>query len=875
MALSLRSVVVLVGVMVGAMPWSGWSGLPEGWRFVGALPQANHLHAAWAPAPGTVFVGGEAGTVMRWDAAGWTVLDPPTQRTIFGLHGTSATDLWAVGGDPYELQLADRDLILHFDGTRWERHPAPLFSDTSYIANAVHAIATNDVWITIDGGTYLQHYDGQRWDWVPISLSVEGTLRGLASLGPEHLFVVGSHGQILHRDQGTWKLEQKTEDGHFSMNLLSTVWARDLDHVYAGGNLGQVYHRQSDGTWRDLGLGGGIFGGDSTLAIWEAEPDRLWLLGGAALREYTGLLPATTWDFYRDLRRFWSVGTAAGDRFYAVGALGVVHELLRRGPGESPVVSPLTVGDSRPLPLNLAGAVSLDERRLVVWGSTLHIRDPWPFLVYSESGWERFPTLPPGMKPETILNGVYQPVGTTQWVVAWDNFSDLGRGVHRWDGQQWQALGSWEAPSDAIAFWESPTGALYAATPWRVARWKDGVWQSLKELTFEETQEIHFSALGGRSDTEVYLGSREGRIQRFDGTTWHVETVPNNPAAVLHLVGRNADLYALGEGGLAWRRGTTSWTPLNGVEVRSGDVFTHVVTGRQQLIAVQTTASGIIGGGLSRLWRIDGSNALRLAQGLPSVQAAGSTTLGSIYALAERDAILTDHPLEQATALLRLDLSRSEWQPMANLGVALRVVEPRSGQPLVAVRREPQAVPGFNPPTDSEWSPAGEHWTLTAETSFAGPFLPAVQVRFHWDPERTPAGAAMSEAKLFRSDGLSWEAVGTQVNLPDGWLETSGPTPLSTWTYATPVGVPEAPALRFQATAPGARFSWPATATGWVLETSPSLGTGANWTPSSAAAEVIEGHWTVSVPTLGPGAYYRLRADDPAGSPAGEPAPGN
>jgi hypothetical protein len=795
---------------------------------------------------------------MRWEEAGWTVLDPPTQRTIFAIHGTSATDLWAVGGDPYEMQVADRDLILHFDGTRWTRHPAPVFWDTTYIANAVHAIATNDVWITIDGGASLQHYDGQHWDWVSVPLSLEGSLKGMASLGPDHLFVVGSHGQILHRDQGTWKLEQKTEDGQFSMNLLSTVWARDLDHVYAGGNLGQVYHRQEDGTWRDLGLGGGIFGGESTLTLWEAEPDRLWMLGGAALREYTGLLPATTWDFYRNLRRYWSVGTAAGDRFYAVGAFGVVHELQRRGPGEAPILSPLTVGDSRPLPLNLAGAVGLDERRLLVWGSTIHVRDPWPMLVYSESGWERFPTLPAGMKPETLIATLRQ-LGTTDLVVAWDNFSDFGRGVHRWDGQQWQPLGSFEAPSDAIAFWESPTGALYAATPWRVARWKDNAWESLKELTFEETQDIHFSALGGRSDTEVYLGSREGRIQRFDGTTWHVESVPNNPSAILHLVVHGTDLYALGEGGLAWRRGVSSWSPLSGVEVRAGDVFTHVVTKPNHLIAVQSTDAGIIGGGLSRLWKIEGTTAVRLAQGLPSILAAGSTTDASMYALADRDAILTDRPAEHTTTLRQLDLASSEWQSMSDLGVSFKVGNTGSGRPMVAIRRSPDPVSVFDPPIDSQWTPAGEHWTLTAETSFAGPFLPAVQVRFHWNPDRWPTNGAMAEARLFRSDGLSWEVMGTQVDMSGGWLETTAPTPLSTWTYATPAGSAETPTLRVTAIAHGLRLSWTATASDWVLESSPTLGTQAMWSSTPTEAEVVDGRWTVSVPATGSEAFYRLR----------------
>jgi hypothetical protein len=76
-------------------------GLPEGWRFTSTLPQGNTFHGAWAAGPNDLFIGGEGGVIMRWNGQTWSAMSTPTQKTIFAMHGLSANDVWAVGGDPY------------------------------------------------------------------------------------------------------------------------------------------------------------------------------------------------------------------------------------------------------------------------------------------------------------------------------------------------------------------------------------------------------------------------------------------------------------------------------------------------------------------------------------------------------------------------------------------------------------------------------------------------------------------------------------------------------------------------------------------------------------------------------------------------------
>jgi hypothetical protein len=68
--------------------------------------------------------------------------------------------------------------------------------------------------------------------------------------------------------------------------------------------------------------------------------------------------------------------------------------------------------------------------------------------------------------------------------------------------------------------------------------------------------------------------------------------------------------------------------------------------------------------------------------------------------------------------------------------------------------------------------------------------------------------------------------------------------------------------LNFSINASSLTFTWPATATGYTLETSPSLAPG-SWTPVSPPPTIIGGQYTVVVSATGAGNFYRLRTQLP------------
>lgn len=79
---------------------------------------------------------------------------------------------------------------------------------------------------------------------------------------------------------------------------------------------------------------------------------------------------------------------------------------------------------------------------------------------------------------------------------------------------------------------------------------------------------------------------------------------------------------------------------------------------------------------------------------------------------------------------------------------------------------------------------------------------------------------------------------------------------------AGPNTVPDltpAPALTANLSAGNLELRWPAAATGFVLESSPALGTGANWQAVSQSPQTEGSNLKVVLPTTGTASYYRLR----------------
>ncbi len=854
----------LAGLLAIGFAGNARAGLPPGWRFAGPYPQGNVLHAGWAASADDVFVGGDGGVICHWDGTTWTMMETPTQKSIFAMSGTSPTDVWAVGGDAYAPNPGDQSLILHYDGTAWTEMTAPDFLGQRYVINSVLALAPDDVWATLEYSTLPIHFNGTQWEWAEVSAvgQMEGSLQAVGAVDAHDVFFAGTHGQILHKAGDEWILEQKTEEGLSTTDLLGCVWAGALDQVYVGGNYGQVYRRQADGSWTELSLNTGIVEGGVRF-IWGRSPTEVYfLMGGGALRRYDGQNPPQKLD----ISFAGEAGFATADRMFSVSGSMVREFLPNDGSG---VVSSLTVPGASVPQTAWSGVSPLDADSLLGWGNSHPFAFTDPLTIISEAGVHAFPVLPEGMTKDTQIGAVLAR-GRDDLVIAWRNWDPPGRGVHHWNGTTWEPLMEainpdtgvpvWP-PVMAFGFWRSPEGRLHAFDSLRIMRLNDqNRWETWVGVPFDPESPRTFKAFWARAENEIYLATEQGEILRFDGASLIPETTPKSDGVIRALGGDATHAYAVGEDGLAWYRDQGVWKPLAGVTPREGDHFTRIVTAQTGVYALQTTSFQYIGGGLARVWRFQGATATLVATGLSSGVFGDelfltTTTDGRLYLVGNGGRwLLTDQPAPAGFTLQRVDRSATDWTPLGDTGVELRPEPAGEGFAVVAAWRVDEPTPF--PPEElvAGGIPARQYWVVRTD----GGALPSVRLRVHYDPALQPTGP-WNAATLLRYDGQAWSTVPATLDPTTHTITANAPTPPSEWTFVWQTAS-VAPRLTITRAGAGAvRIAWPADAAGAVLETTTALTPEATWTAVAAPPEVIDGQNVVTLPATDRAQFFRLR----------------
>jgi hypothetical protein len=140
----------------------------------------------WGASPNDVWFGGGSGVVAHWDGNGITATTLPTMDGFDVIVGTSANDVWALGGANDALSS-----IYHWDGTGWSAAVVP---QTSGFVSGAYAASPDDIWSVGWFGAAL-HYDGTAW--TPVGIT-ESDLVGVSGTSASDVWMLGGDGAILH-----------------------------------------------------------------------------------------------------------------------------------------------------------------------------------------------------------------------------------------------------------------------------------------------------------------------------------------------------------------------------------------------------------------------------------------------------------------------------------------------------------------------------------------------------------------------------------------------------------------------------------------------------------------------------------------------------
>ncbi len=170
---------------------------------------------------GTTWFAGEEGLVVRYSDGEVTTFENLADATLFGIWGSSDSDVWAVGG---AVSGGDRDVILHFDGADWTVVAPPEAFDVQLFK--VWGCAADDVWI-VGGDGVILHWDGSAWTSQVFESEGGGrpqlfTVNGRSC---DDVWAVGSSTTILHWDGSAWTQYVDPTGEEIFAGMLNGVWA--------------------------------------------------------------------------------------------------------------------------------------------------------------------------------------------------------------------------------------------------------------------------------------------------------------------------------------------------------------------------------------------------------------------------------------------------------------------------------------------------------------------------------------------------------------------------------------------------------------------------------------------------------------------------
>ena len=249
--------------------WDGSSWQLQDIAQVGVTKNLFHVWAdtksdVWAVGDVEYIPGGiqERALVEHFNGRRWTRPELPEvgRALLFGVDGTSPTDVWVVG----HHAAAGSDstaLVMHYDGTSWTVADLPDLGPRSGL-ESVSAVSPDDVWATgwSQDGAVALHWDGTSWTDTGADISVDTWLFGVSAISPDDVWAVGAQlrapvrAVAIHWDGHVWTSVPPLQPGHPERRLLAVsadsgqdVWA--VGYRLGGADWVRMYQRWDGSGW--------------------------------------------------------------------------------------------------------------------------------------------------------------------------------------------------------------------------------------------------------------------------------------------------------------------------------------------------------------------------------------------------------------------------------------------------------------------------------------------------------------------------------------------------------------------------------------------------------------------------------------------------
>lgn len=222
---------------------------PEGWSTAFDAEERGWFLSAWGPSQDHVFtVGGQpsAGVIMERTGETWSEVDLGLEVPLLN---------WVFGFADDDITVVGREgTVLHFDGTEWQQQPTPTVEDLW----GVWGSSPSNLWAVggrgrAEGQATILRYDGNTWTAVEVPSLQRPNVFAFFKVwgtGPDNVVIVGQRGVVLR-----WNGNELVEELAGASDDLVSVWGTGPDNIVAVGGRGTAVVARFDGSeWTTTSL---------------------------------------------------------------------------------------------------------------------------------------------------------------------------------------------------------------------------------------------------------------------------------------------------------------------------------------------------------------------------------------------------------------------------------------------------------------------------------------------------------------------------------------------------------------------------------------------------------------------------------------------
>ncbi len=224
-------------------------------------------------ADGPVFMAGAYATILKHEGDTFTRMKTPGigVNTIYGLWGPTPDDLYAVGS------ITGRNgFIWHYDGKEWKDLPLPAdlpLTDKHDIPGFFKVWGQSGDSVYVVGGKGVMLHGNARDGFKLVATTADGSLFTVHGDAHEVIAVGGGQTGVFVEGQGE---QLDTVDSDYPL-VQGVCVEQGLE--LASGQLGAIYQRAADGTWKKLDTGLSL-DLESLHALWIDPKGGVWAVGG-------------------------------------------------------------------------------------------------------------------------------------------------------------------------------------------------------------------------------------------------------------------------------------------------------------------------------------------------------------------------------------------------------------------------------------------------------------------------------------------------------------------------------------------------------------------------------------------------------------------